>query len=302
VGVLPQGFSDLVALVLEDWDWDVLPEEDGDIWDALISTVFLGATVRTAQAGYIKEVLGDFLEFDAAKAVPTDPVWSKKVLKAIDAELGSIGGTLGEGFKRAILQIATRDVKSLDLSRTIGTALKFLDDYSINVQKIKSLENDYKGTLELVHLAARDIHKVRYIKGVLWFYGCGIAKELVPPNAHVTRFLNECGYPGFGWSREGQADSQILAPVCHYMQEVANQVGAKKKRTITPKQAQAAVWYLQTCRGLLPRGYKNRLTPLLLIDFLDIQKWDIQQLDQRIVDVEQLEDLIADLKSFLSSL
>jgi len=48
-------------------------------------------------------------------------------------------------------------------------------------------------------------------------------------------------------------------------------------------------------------GYRNRLTPLLLIDFLDIQKWDIPQLNQRIVDVEQLEGLTADLKSFLDS-
>jgi len=86
------------------------------------------------------------------------------------------------------------------------------------------------------------------------------------------------------------------------MRDVAKQVEAELKRPITPKQAQAAVWYLQTCRGLLPRGYKNRLTPLLLIDFLDIQKWKIPQLHQRIVEVELLEDLTADLKSFLGSL
>jgi len=52
---------------------------------------------------------------------------------------------------------------------------------------------------------------------------------------------------------------------------------------------------------MLPRGYKKRLTPLLLINFLAIQKWGIPQLDQRIVDVEQLEDPIANLKSFLDS-
>ena len=300
--MLPEGFSDLVALVIKDWDWDILPEEDGDIWDALLSTVFLGATVRTAQAGYVKEVLGGLLDFDAAKAVPTDPVWSKKVLKAIDAELGSIGGTPGEGLKRAILRIVARDVESLDLSLTIGTALKFLDDYDVNVQKIKSLENDFKETLDLVDMAAREIHNVRYIKAVLWFYGCGIAKDLSPPNAHVTRFLDECGYPGFGWSRDMPDDWQVFTPACNCMRDVAKQVGAELKRPITPKQAQAAVWYLQTCRGLLPRGYRNRLTPLLLIDFLDIQKWKIPQLHQRIVEVELLEDLTADLKSFLGSL
>jgi hypothetical protein len=250
----------------------------------------------------VKEVLGDFIEFDAAKAVPDDPIWSKRVLKAIGAEVASIGGTPGEGFKRAILRIVARDVESLDLSLTIGTALKFLDDYNVNVQKIKSLENNYNETLDLVDMAARKIHNVRYIKAVLWFYGCGIAKDLVPPNAHVIRFLDECRYPGFGWSRDMPADWQVLTPACKCMRDVAKQVGAELERTITPKQAQAAVWYLQTCRGLLPRGYKNKLTPLSLIDFLGIQKWDIPQLDQKIVDVEQLEGLTADLKSFLDSL
>lgn len=299
---MPDGFSNLVALVVEDWEWDILPEKDSDIWDALLSTVFLGATVRTAQAAYIKEVLEDLLEFNAAKAVPTNPVWSKKVLEVINAEFGSIEGTPGEGFKKAILKIATHEVEKLDLSRTIDTALKFLSGHKINIQKIKSLQNNFKETLDLVDMAAREIHKVRYIKAVLWFYGCGIAKDLVPPNAHVTRFLRECGYPGFGWSRDMPNDWQVFTPACNCMRDVAKQVGAGLRRPITPKQAQAAVWYLQTCRGLLPRGYRNRLTPLLLIDFLNIQKWDIPQLDQRIADVEQVEGLMTDLKSFLDSL
>jgi len=297
--LLPKGFSDLVGLVIRDWDWDILPKKDSDVWDALLSTIFLGATVRTAQAAYVKEVLADLLEFDAAKAVPADPVWSKKVLKVINAQLGSIEGTQAEGFKKAILRIAAHEVENLDLSRTIHTTLKFLSRHEVNVQKIESLQNDFQGTLDLTDMAAREIHKVRYIKAVLWFYGCGIAKELVPPNAHVTRFLNECGYSGFGWSRDMPDDWQVFTPACNCMRDVAKQVGAELKRPITPKQAQAAVWYLQTCRGLLPRGYKNRLTPLLLIDFLNIQKWDIPQLNQRIVDVEQLEGLTADLKSFL---
>lgn len=296
---MPDGFSDLVALVIKNWDWDILPKKDSDIWEALLYTVFLGATVKTAQAGYIKEVLGDLLEFNAAKAVQTDPVWSKKVLKVIDTELGSITGTPGEGLKRAICKIAIHEAESLDLSRTIGTALDFFNKHNINVQEIKNLQNGVKGTLDLVDRAARKIHKVRYIKGVLWLYGCGIAKDLVPPNAHVTRFLYECGYPGFGWSRDMPDDSQIFTPACNCMRDVAKQVEAELKQPITPKQAQAAVWYLQTCRGLLPRSYKKHLTPLLLIDFLNIQRWDVPQLNHRIGDVEQLESLTADLKAFL---
>ena len=43
------------------------------------------------------------------------------------------------------------------------------------------------------------IYNVRYTKGVLWLYSCGIAEDLAPPNNHTIKFLDECGYPGFGW-------------------------------------------------------------------------------------------------------
>lgn len=293
------GFSDLVKLVVSDWNWDRLSTTRDEIWDALLYPIFLGATVRSAQASYAKEVLGDLLEFRAARKVPDDLFWSKKALAMIDMELGSIGGKPGEGFKRAILQTTRQEVQSLDLSRTIGTALKFFDDENIDVKKIKSLQNNEKATLDLVDLVARSIHNVRYIKGVLWLYGCGIAKDLVPPNAHITRFLHECGYQGFGWSKEPADDWQIFTPACNCMKDVAKKVGAELKRPITPKQAQAAVWYLQTCRGLLPTNRKNQFTPSLLLDFLKAQNSSIPQLSDRLEDVEELGNLAEDLKGFL---
>jgi len=295
--LLPEGFSSLVALAIEKWDWDALPKKNSDIWDALLYTVFLGATVRSAQASYAKEVLGDLLEFNAAKTVPEDLAWSKNAIKVINTELNSISGTLGEGYKKAILHIATQQVESLDLSRTIGTALDFFKEQKIDIQRIASLQNDFKHTLDLTDLAARQIHNVRYIKAVLWLYGCGIARDLVPPNAHVTRFLDECGYKGFGWSREPLDGWQIFTPACNCMRDIAKRVSSDLKQTITPKQAQAAVWYLQACRGLLPSGYKKQLTPLALIDFLDTQKWKIHHLNSKLGDIEQLEGLAAELKN-----
>lgn len=296
--MLPEGFSDLVSLLLEDWTWDELPREDAEIWNALIYPIFLGATIRTAQANYVKQVLWDFVEFNAAHSVPNDPVWSRRVLAAINAGLQTIRGTPGEGLKKAILQLAFREVESLNLSRTIGDALNFLNLTGLNVQIIANLQNDYSQTQELVDLAARSIYNVRYVKAVLWFYSCGIAEDLVPPNSHVTRFLHECGYPGFGWSSEPVDDWQVFTPACRYMREVAQQVGTELKRRVTPKQAQAAVWYLQTCRGLLPAGHRKQLTPLELIDFLNSQGWTVRQLGDALDDVERLESLASDLRAF----
>lgn len=104
----------------------------------------------------------------------------------------TIGDTPGEGFKRAILQSVILQTKSLDLSRTIFDALNFFKDNKVDVQKIKSLQNDSKGSLDLAAAAADSIHNVRYIQAILWLYGCGTARDLAPPNDHVLNFLDEC--------------------------------------------------------------------------------------------------------------
>ena len=209
--MLPEGFSNLVATSIENWDWDVLPKEDTQVWDALLYPVFLGRTVRSAQAGYVKEVLDSYIKMDVAQAVRADPYWSEKVLKRINSKLGSISGTLGEGLKRAILNTVAQDVRNLNLSRTLDTALSFFERYGIDVDRIRSIRNSDSGTRELVDYATREIYNVSYIKAVLWLYDCGIAYNLVPPNSHIKRFLADCGYRRFDWSRDQPEDWQIFA-------------------------------------------------------------------------------------------
>jgi hypothetical protein len=83
------------------------------------------------------------------------------------------------------------------------------------------------------------------------------------------------------------------------MKDVAKKVGTELGRKISPKQAQLAVWYLQTSRGLLPSNWKNQLTPEFLLEFLKDQKWTIDQLSKKLGDVEKLDSLANDLKAFL---
>jgi len=297
--MLPEGFPHLVGVTIENWDWDRLPQRDADVWDALLYPVFLGRTIRSAQANYVKQVLEPLLRINAARAVRTDPNWSRTILSRIDAELGSIAGTRGEGFKRAILNTVAHDAQNLNLSRTLDTALSFFEGHGIGVEMIRRIQNDSRQTKELVDYATREIHNVGYIKAVIWMYDCGIAYDVVPPNLHIRRFLAECGYPGFGWSEEETEDWQIFALACSRMGEVAQEVSSHLRQPITAKQAQAAVWYLQSCRGLLPRNYSRKLSPRALTNFLERQRWNIDELADRLGDVEQLEGLMGDLKVFL---
>ncbi|MDI6847009.1 MAG: hypothetical protein QMD23_02615 [Candidatus Bathyarchaeia archaeon] len=48
--MLPEGFFDFVAVTIKNWDWDVLREEDAEVWDALLYPVFLSRTVRTRES------------------------------------------------------------------------------------------------------------------------------------------------------------------------------------------------------------------------------------------------------------
>jgi hypothetical protein len=296
--VLPDGFSSLVELVIQDWDWEELPTSTFEIWDALLYPIFLGRSVKSAQAAYAKQVLGHMIDFDAAQSIPNDGTWSKKVSKLIDMEISAVRGTAGAGYKKAILETVRQQVVSLSVSQTIGDALKFFSDQEICVELMAALQADEKNTKELVALIARDIFNVRYIKGVLWLYSCGIGKDIVPPNAHTITFLDNCGYNWFSWSRNPPADWEIFAPACNAMKDVAKKVSSELGKPVTPKQSQFAAWYLQTSKSLL-KSHKNKLTPRLLLEYLDSRSLNIHEFNDMLDNVEEIDNIANDLKVFL---
>lgn len=282
---------------MEYWDWDNLPGSDEEVWDSLMSQIFLGSTVRSAQAKYVKEVLDPFISYDVAWEVDTEG-WSGRLLERIREEKARISNTPGAGYKMAILNLVEQDIANFKVSRTVFDALKFFDNYGICMNEVLRIENDLRETENLVDLARREIFNVSYVKAVLWLYGCGIARELVPPNAHVLNFLRQHGYLGHAWEGyDRPPDWQIFSVVRDRIQEVARQVSSELGEQITPKQAQAAVWYLQTCKGLLSSRYSGQLSPRRLMGFLEYQGWKISDLEEAILDVEQLDDLAEDLKS-----
>ena len=297
--MLPTRFSELVALSLEHWNWDVLPENDGEGWDALMSQIFLGATVRSAQAKYVKEALDGFISYDVAWEVDTED-WSSRVLDRIGEERARIPNTPGESYKAGILGLVEQDVADLKVSRTIYHALIFFKNNGVCCNKILDIENDLAETNDLVDLASRSIFNVSFVKAVLWLYSCGIARELVPPNAHVINFLRQNGYLGSAWSGyDRPPDWQIYSILCDRMRDVSNQVSIELGERVTPKQAQSGVWYLQTCKSLLSSHYSGRLNPGKLIDFMEYQNWTIEDLAEAIVDVEKLENLEESLKAYV---
>jgi hypothetical protein len=297
--MLPDGFSTLVELSLENWTWDKLPRSRGEIWDALLHQVFLGAMVKSSQAGYVKRVLEKYLSLAVAHKV-RDMNWTAKPLNTIQREKNHIIGTPGEGYKSRILGLVEQDIADGRVSQTIHDALTFFDSHNISVKKIKELENNKKATDNLVVDACNTIHNVSYVKSVLWMYGCGIARQAVPPNSHIKKFLGQYGFLSSAWT-EGDdfADWEIYSICNQKMQQVASLVSDDLGKEISPKQAQSSVWYLQSCRGLISNRYSGKLTPRKMVDFLEYQGWTIDNLNHKIGDVEELDDLSESITSFL---
>ena len=94
-------------------------------------------------------------------------------------------------------------------------------------------------------------------------------------------------------------DWQIFAPLCKSMREVADIVSKRLNKPITARQTQLAAWYLESCRGLPGMVRRRRLTPRLLLNFVESRGWDIDDLDERLGDIEKLEELGEELRNFV---
>lgn len=292
---IPEGFPDLVgAVIKEDWGWDELPKKDSDIWNALHGPLFIGKYIRSAQTSYVKNILSRYLTPSEVQKAQNQK-WGEKVLRVINAELDAIQDTPGESLKRTILKNVRENITSTNLIETLCEAFQFLKDHNVNVDKIKQIHDDYDKTIDIVDRATREIYNVGYTKAVLWLYNCGIANDLAPPNHQNRRFLKECGL-GVG----DDEDRMIFAPLCNNMRKVAKIVSKQLNKTVTAKQTQLAAWYLESCGGLPGmKGYKNRLTPRVLLDFLERYGWDVDNMDEKLNDIEQVGKLGEKLRNFL---
>ncbi|WGM88908.1 MAG: hypothetical protein NUK63_08295 [Candidatus Bathyarchaeum tardum] len=70
--MLPDGFADFTSLVLQKWHLDELAKSDANVWNAFLYPIFLGPTVRSAQAAYVKDVMLPFLDFENVNAILTE--------------------------------------------------------------------------------------------------------------------------------------------------------------------------------------------------------------------------------------
>ncbi|MHA1972655.1 MAG: hypothetical protein ACTSW1_06675 [Candidatus Hodarchaeales archaeon] len=298
--MVPESFTALVELSIVNWNWDTLPTGVDEIWDHLMSQVFLGSIVRTSQAQYIKQLLDPFISYQNASNV-NNVGWSDNVISFLEQAENANRNSIGEVSKNAIISGVKKQVADYSLGNTILHSLRFFNRHQISVSKIKSLENNVQSTENLAYLASKEIHNVALTKAVLWLYGCGIAKDLVPPNTHVVNFLNQYSDLGLGWDSSSWPPDWQLFSICRSkVGAMSNSISNDLGKRISPKQVQSAIWYLQTCRGLCGRNNRGKLSPKKLVDFLEHQRWDIKTLEDYIVNIELVEDLIEYLDNFLN--
>ncbi len=309
---LPSGFSNLVEAVADDRSDDGLPVNKEEIWNALMYPIFLGKNVRSAQASYIKNVLSEYVTMEKAQELGEGTGWREEVLDKIGSKLMNISGDPGEGYKSGILKTVKGMVENHELSKSMHRAVNYIDSNDIDAQKIEDLRGDIEAQRELIVSSAKNIYNIGLVKSVLWFYNCGIAKHLAPPNSHVKDFLSNCNAT---LDIEDLKDEEIevigerskflatLTSVSEKMESVTLKVESKLNTNLTVREVQSAVWYLQTCKKLEKVKYLHTdLTPTLLLDFLEEKGWDINEFSARLNDLERLKRVGQSLRDFLQSL
>ncbi len=265
-----------------------------------MTQVFLGSIVKTSQASYIKRTLEPYISYKNAPRV--DEIgWKDEVINFLNEQEKLNKNTLGEGSKKAIIITTKSLVDDLTLSRTVFDALNFFKENRITVRRIHRLENDISNTENLVYAASKKIHNVALTKAVIWLYGCGIARDLVPPNTHVVRFLNQYCDLGLDWNSNKWPPREHLFSRCrNKVGNISNEISPVLNQQASNKQVQSAIWYLQTCKGLITNNYnKGKLSPRKLISFIDSQNWSIKDLETHIVDIELFDDLSEYLNNYL---
>lgn len=309
---LPSKFPALVGAVIDTWKESELPANKEEIWEALMYPMFLGQNVRSAQASYIKNVLSNYVSMEEARKLGEESGWRDRVLEKINSKLINIDGTLGEGYKSGILNSVKNQVENYELSRSLLDGVNYIDDNNIDAQKVEDLKFDRDQQIKLVVLASQNVHNVGLIKSVLWFYNCGIAKRLAPPNSHVKGFLKDCNVSlSFNDLTEEEIEvlggknraRGILYSVSDKMEEVTQKVESNLSKPLTVREVQSAVWFLQTCKKLDRVKYLHTdVTPERLLKFLDEHNWNMSDLSERLNDVERLDGVGEKLRNFLQSL
>jgi len=211
------------------------------------------------------------------------------------------------GRKRGILQAVTYDLSVEKATRCLLESVRYFETVTPKVIRERTQTREATNDLmtEIAYPQSKDhVFNIGLTKTILWLQSFGLGNHLCPPSRQSMKFVEEDR--GVRLGREFEDDMGVwgyyFAPFLGEITKVAKEVEKALNMPVTERDIGKAIWYYKSCQTLvasLRLGLKSRLTPKVVLDFLDLRKWTLDDLAERLTNIDEIDELCEDLKRFV---
>jgi len=301
--MLPEGFEHLVRRVIKEDPATIrcLPRSKSEIWKNFVWGVFLSENRSEAEANYGYDVVDSAGLFEPSTIRKLGIKWGDKMIEVCQSEMRNV-----HGRKRGILQAVTHESSVEEATRCILESLRYFENITRSVIRDRTLTREATNEFmtEIAYpRSSKHIFNIGLTKTILWLQSFGLGNHLCPPSRQSISFAEQD--LGMRLARELDDEMGVWGYYFTFLSkitEVTREIEKSLKTSVTERDVCKAIWYYKSCQSLvatLRRGLKKRLTPKVLLEFLDTRKWILQELAKRVTDIEEIDVLREDLRRFL---
>lgn len=272
----PLGFEELVERVKE---VKVNKLKGKDIWYKYCKIALIGKGRYDAETSFLLNMLKDFFEFESVLD-KTGEEWRDGLRDFLEGRLEKIRDQDIQEFISDLLD------NLFGFSATVRGGARFFEKKDL-FDKIDDLTKNKEKSWELVEdiVEDKDVPGISYAKAILWLHSIGRGVNLAPPTAQLKKFLNNDIGPYHQYYRDDE----------HFMNR-AEEINEDFEDT-EMIYIYRAIHFYKTLKIFLPRGCG--FDPEDLLGFLDDQDMNIEDLEEKINDINKQEELKSKLYSFM---
>jgi hypothetical protein len=306
--MIPEGFENLVKKVLAEDPASEreLPDSFNEIWNNFAWAVFLDANRSDAEVNYLYDVFNrvGLLNLRTIRRLGLE--WTERIRETCQREIKGVTGR-----KEGLLKAMTHEALLEKATRCILESAEYFSQVSPEI--IRERTGSQGETDELVTEIAypnspSHIYNIGLTKTILWLQSFGLALHAVPPSRQVLSFAEEDLEVDFMPRRYEDDELGLWSyyfPLLKKMDEISVELGRSLKMPVTPRDVGKAIWYYKSCQSLVAQfrtGLKWKLTPKVLLRFLAIRGWTLGDLADRIGNIDEIDELANDLRTFIQEI
>jgi len=293
---LPDGFFDLVVECKKsDISTPVAREEidDEDIWDSAIFAVILrlGGILNEAQVNYLIDVLEEDSLLLDKKFISTSSytTWSNRLLNVIENQRKVENNNTKLETLGIIKPSNNPEAPIRRLHSDLFSILEFIKNKPLNKKFINNL-NPEKDK-DLVAEMKMNVDGMGFTKATLFCYRLGLAKDYSAVSGHVKDFVDEF--------IKSDIDSEDYYVINHCLREEVLKNFQAKDSKILMRHIDLAIYTLYVGRAqLFSKRKKERITPHIILDWIEFKKIDLDKFLNIISDLDTIEEYSEEFTDF----